>query len=151
MTVCYGWKVTRQQGATVRSSRDLVLGPAACVYFCVFVWFCDHLIVMQARMLVFSFLSLELGSLCKQEREVDTHPLCLEMSHTLSLSLSFSHTNAHTHAGEGRISLRQASCSGDERCGRSCRQCGGLSLGAWKGVLCKQLDGILVVVAEGIF
>lgn len=96
MTVCYGWKVTGQQGATVRSSRDLVLGPAACVYFCVFVWFRDHLIVMQARMLVFSFLSLELGSLCKQEREVDTHPLCLEMSHTLSLSVFLTHKRTHT-------------------------------------------------------
>lgn len=87
MTVCYGWKVTRQQGEKMRSSRDFVLGLVAtelpqlceCVFTCVCVVF-DHLIIT----LLFSFLSLEL---CKQDREVDTHPLCLGKSHTHHLFL----------------------------------------------------------------
>lgn len=87
MTVCYGWKVTRQQGEKMRSSRDFVLGLVAtelpqlreCVFTCVCVVF-DHLIIT----LLFFLLSSEL---CKQDREVDTHPLCLGKSHKHHLFL----------------------------------------------------------------
>lgn len=61
-----------------------------------------------------------------------TCTLCLEKAHT-SFSLDLSLSLTHTHAGEGRISLRHSSRSGDEWCGRSCRRYGSLLLVAVEG------------------
>lgn len=62
VTACYGWKVTRQRGAKMRSLRDFVLGPAAvciCVYFCVCVW--GFLIIWSSHRLVLLFSCLSVN------------------------------------------------------------------------------------------
>lgn len=64
----------------MRSLRDFDLGVAAVFILCILCVWCggggvDHLIISHAIMLVFSLLSPVLGSLCKQDREVDTRLL----------------------------------------------------------------------------
>ena len=91
----------------------------------------------------FLLLSLVLA-VSVNRKEMWEHTRFVFKSHTL---ISLSHT--HTHTGEGRFSLRHWRCSGDEWCGRSCRQFVWLFAFHVKRGFCKQLETILPE-AEGI-
>lgn len=116
------------------------LGVCLCVFVVLIIWSSCRL----TR--VFSLLSLVPGVSVNRSKDVDMHALSWKGTH-LDLSLSLT----HTHAGEGRISLRHSSRSGDEWCGRSCRRYGSLLLVAVEGSFLDTVENCFCCCGWGDF